>query len=63
MTVIRNALKASLAGMLFAGLLSSPAAASAVIVINGRYGRDKPALLPLAKKTTRMAGKATFEAK
>jgi len=27
MTVIRSALKASLAGMLFAGLLSSPAAA------------------------------------
>ena len=47
MTVIRNALKASLAGMLFAGLLSSPAAA-----------QDKPAELKIAI-TTFLSGPAS----
>ena len=47
MTVIRNALKASLAGMLLAGLLSSPAAA-----------QDKPAELKIAI-TTFLSGPAS----
>src|SRR6476659_1193624 len=47
MTVIRSALKASLAGMLFAGLLSSPAAA-----------QDKPAELKIAI-TTFLSGPAS----
>ena len=47
MTVIRNALKASLAGMLFAGLLSSAAAA-----------QDKPAELKIAI-TTFLSGPAS----